>query len=231
MLSRREAVACQGVVEPIVSGSVAEGFFIATEWLDGVPLTALLDAEAFRQPSDAIGATLQLLEILVKIHPNLRGLDEIIGAAKEIGPDQLERVESIRASGFAHNHIEPSNVIWTEDRGPVLIDFARAAEMGREIPVRLSPFWPTDVPRSQSNPLADIYAVGLIMLVMLTVVTPSTQESVPFRRSMLHLRTSLRRQPRPVKLTDTAPPARWSMPSRPSGLGTYDHSNFKVPLS
>jgi tRNA A-37 threonylcarbamoyl transferase component Bud32 len=168
MLSRREAVACQGVVEPIVSGSVAEGFFIATEWLDGVPLTALLDAGAFRQPSDAIGATLQLLEILVKIHPNLRGLDEIIGSSKEIGPDQLERVESIRASGFAHNHIEPSNVIWTEDRGPVLIDFARAAEMGREIPVRLSPFWPTDVPRSQSNPLADIYAVGLIMLVMLT---------------------------------------------------------------
>jgi hypothetical protein len=168
MLSRREAVACQGVVDPIVIGSVLEGFYVATEWLDGVPLTALLDAEAFRRPNDAIGATLQLLEILVKIHPNLRGLDEIIGAAKEIGPDQLERVESIRAGGFAHNHIEPSNVIWTEGRGPVLIDFARAAEMGREIPVRFSPYWPTDVPRSQSNPLADIYAVGLIMLVMLT---------------------------------------------------------------
>jgi hypothetical protein len=167
-LTRPEA-ARNGVVRHVQEGVVAEGSYVATEWLDGVPLTAMLDAGTFSDPRAAIDATIQLLEVLKQIHPDLDRLDAVLGTLTgELGPDQLREVESIRSKGFAHNHLEPSNIIWVERRGPVLIDFARAAEFGREVPMRLSPYWPVDAPRTQSNPQADLYAVGLILLVMLT---------------------------------------------------------------
>jgi hypothetical protein len=167
-LTRPEA-ATNGVVRHLQEGVVAEGAYVATEWLDGVPLTAMLDAGTFSDPGAAIDATIQLLEVLKQIHPDLSRLDAVLGTLTgELGPDQLREVESIRSVGFAHNQLEPSNIIWVERRGPVLIDFARAAEFGREIPLRLSPYWPVDAPRTQSNPQADLYAIGLILLVMLT---------------------------------------------------------------
>lgn len=168
MLTRPEA-STSGVVRHVQEGSVSEGSFVATEWLDGVPLTALLDAGTFSDPGAAIDAVIQILEVLKQIHPDLSRLDEALGTSTgELGPDQLREVENIRSAGFAHNHLEPSNILWVERRGPVFIDFARAAEFGREIPLRLSTYWPPDAPRTQSNPMADLYAVGLMLLVMLT---------------------------------------------------------------
>jgi hypothetical protein len=150
-------------------GVVEEGGFLATEWVDGIPLTALLDAGVFSDVPQAVDAAVQMLEILRRMHPDMRGLTEILDSMEgELGPDELRQIEQLRRSGIAHNHIEPSNVIWSENRGPVLVDFVRAAEFGREIPARLSPYWPTDLSRSQSNPTADLYAVGLIFLMMLT---------------------------------------------------------------
>jgi hypothetical protein len=147
---------------------VAEGSYVATEWLDGVSLTALLDSGSFNDVSAAIGATVQILETLRLIHPEMAMLDKLLDDKTPLGSAQLRNVEKLRGAGFAHNHIEPANIIWVENRGPVLIDFARAADFGREIPVRLSMYWPTDAPRGQSNPTADLYSVGLILLVMLT---------------------------------------------------------------
>jgi len=169
VLSRPEVRGLPGVVQFLHHGVVDLGGFLATEWVDGIPLTALLDAGAFSDAPQAVDATFQLLEICRRMHPDMAGLKEILDSVEgELGLDELRQIEQLRRSGIAHNHIEPSNVIWSENRGPVLVDFVRAAEFGREIPARLSPYWPTDLSRSQSNPTADLYAVGLILLVMLT---------------------------------------------------------------
>lgn len=167
-LTRPQVLEARGVVRHLESGIVAEGSYVATEWLEGISLMSLLDSGSFREVSDAIGATLQILESLRLIHPDMALLDQLLDDKTPLGSAQLRNVEKLRGSGFAHNHIEPSNIIWVEDRGPVLIDFARAADFGREIPVRLSMYWPTDAPRGQSNPTADLYSVGLMLLVMLT---------------------------------------------------------------
>lgn len=167
-LTRPQVLDARGVVRHLESGHVAEGPYVATEWLDGVSLTALLDSGSFKDVPDAIGATLQILETLHHIHPDMAKLNGLLDDKVPLDSTQLRIAERLREVGFAHNHIEPSNIIWVEDRGPVLIDFARAADFGREVPVRLSMYWPTDAPRSQSNPTADLYSVGLMLLVMLT---------------------------------------------------------------
>jgi len=167
-LTRPQVLETRGVVRHLESGIVAEGSYVATEWLEGISLTSLLDSGSFNDVLDAVGATLQILETLRLIHPDMAKLDKLLDDKTPLGSAQLRHVEKLRGSGFAHNHIEPSNIVWVENRGPVLIDFARAGDFGREIPVRLSMYWPTDAPRSQSNPTADLYSVGLMLLVMLT---------------------------------------------------------------
>jgi hypothetical protein len=132
-------------------------------------MASILDAKLLENQSDAVKAALQLLEVLNKIHPDLEKLDELVGLKDdERTNDQLQMIAEIRSKGVAHNHVEPNNVIWVEGRGPVLVDFARSAEIGRVIPVRLSAYWPPNDDRAQSNPTADLYAVGLLLLAMLT---------------------------------------------------------------
>ena len=164
-----EVIRCKGTVQWLDSGEVEEGSFVETEWLDGVSLSSILDSRLLEKQSDAVKATLQILEILDEIHPDLDALDALLDASgAEPTADQLEKIVQIRMHGVAHNHLEPSNVIWVEKRGPVLVDFIRAGELGRVIPVRLSAYWPPRDDRAQSNPTADLYAVGLILLAMLT---------------------------------------------------------------
>ena len=168
VLKRDELRSCLGAVQWLQSGQVDEGHFVETQWLNGVSMTSILDAKLLENQSDAVKATLQLLEVLNKIHPDLEKLDELVGLKdEERTNDQLQMIAEIRLKGVAHNHIEPNNVIWVEGR-PVLVDFARAAEIGRIIPVRLSPYWPPNDDRAQSNATADLYAVGLLLLAMLT---------------------------------------------------------------
>ena len=169
VLKRDELRSCLGAVQWLQSGQVEEGYFVETQWIDGVSMTSILDAKLLENQSDAVKATLQLLEILNKIHPDLEKLDELVGSKDDDRTnDQLQMIAAIRLKGVAHNHIEPNNVIWLEGRGPVLVDFARAAEIGRVIPVRFSAYWPPNDDRAQSNPTADLYAVGLLLLAMLT---------------------------------------------------------------
>lgn len=169
VLKRDELRSCLGAVQWLQSGHVEEGHFVETQWLNGVSMTSILDAKLLENQSDAVKATLQLLEVLNKIHPDLEKLDELVGLKDdERTNDQLQMIAEIRLKGVAHNHIEPNNVIWVEGRGPVLVDFARAAEIGRIIPVRLSAYWPPNDDRAQSNTTADLYAVGLLLLAMLT---------------------------------------------------------------
>ncbi len=169
VLKRDELRSCLGAVQWLQNGQVEEGHFVETQWLNGVSMTSILDAKLLENQSDAVKATLQLLEVLNKIHPDLEKLDELIGLKdEERTNDQLKMIAEIRLKGVAHNHIEPNNVIWVEGHGPVLVDFARAAEIGRVIPVRFSAYWPPNDDRAQSNPTADLYAVGLLLLAMLT---------------------------------------------------------------
>ena len=168
-LKTTEVIRCEGTVQWLDSGEVEEGRFVETERLDGVSLSTILDSNLLANQSDAVKATFQILEILDEIHPDLDALDALLDSSgAEPTADQLEKIMQIRMHGVAHNHIEPSNIIWVEKRGPVLIDFVRASELGRVIPVRLSAYWPPRDDRAQSNPTADLYAVGLILLAMLT---------------------------------------------------------------
>jgi len=164
-----EVIRSSGTVQWLDSGEVEEGAFVETEWLDGVSLSTILDSNLLAIQPDAVKATLQVLAILDEIHPDLDALDALLDSSgAEPTAEQLEKIMQIRMQGVAHNHIEPSNIIWVEKRGPVLIDFVRASELGRVIPVRLSAYWPPRDDRAQSNPTADLYAVGLILLAMLT---------------------------------------------------------------
>ena len=183
-----EVVRSKGTVQWLDSGEVEEGIFVETEWLDGVSLSAILDSRLLEKQSDAVKATLQILEILDEIHPDLDALDALLNAnGAEPTADQLEKITQIRMRGVAHNHVQPSNIIWVDKRGPVLIDFIRASELGRVVPVRLSAYWPPRDDRAQSNPTADLYSVGLILLAMLTGSLNPESSSVDTIESRIEL--------------------------------------------
>ena len=128
--------------------------YIVMEFVEGQPLSALLDAEK----------TLDELRLTALLNPLLAALE----------------VMHAHAEAFLHRDIKPGNIMIRDDGAPVLIDFgsARAAMAARSqsMAAVVSPgFSPIEQysTRSKQGPWTDIYAVGAVLYCAMTGVVPS----------------------------------------------------------
>lgn len=159
----------QHVVTVISGDADTDDSYVATEWLEAPTLATLIDSGILRDPAQALAVTLQLLDVLRVLHPDIQKIKTLLGDTRStLSEDVQKEIGELRDGGIAHNHLAPSNIFVDQQRGIVLTDFVRAARFGEVIPDRNFSLWPKDEPRTVSNPLADLYAVGALLLRMLT---------------------------------------------------------------
>lgn len=155
-------------MDVFAGGTFGNESYVVTEQVDGPTLATLMDSGELRDPAKAVAVVGQLLNTLQEIHPNVARINELIASVDGVlPPDVQEEIGALRENGLAHNHLDPSNIFVVEGRGVVLSDFVRAARFGDEIPNRRPKYWPSEKPVQVSDPQADLYAVGALLLRML----------------------------------------------------------------
>lgn len=155
-------------VTALGGGETSGESYVETEYLNGPTIATLMDEGDLQEPERAAAVVAQMLSFLAAIHPDIEAIEEIVSeSAGVLSSEDQDRIGQIREKGLAHNHITPSNVFMVEGRGVVVADFTRAAKFGEVIPHRSSNFWPTGQSTEVSDPRADLYAVGALLMRML----------------------------------------------------------------
>ena len=168
-LSSEAALNESGIIGVVAGDSNARGSYVATEFLDAPTLATLIDAGELADPKNTLAVITNLLKILQRIHPNIQKIHSIIDEnSEQLTEEQIKQIGELRAAGFAHNHLDPSNIRLVPNRGIVLTDCVRAAKFGEVIPNRQPLYWPPGQPVDVSDPLADLYAVGALIIRMLS---------------------------------------------------------------
>jgi serine/threonine protein kinase len=169
-LTSEKLLTVAGIVKAVAGGGAGVGFYLATESLIGNTLLTLIDDGQVNDPAVASKLIMQLLETLEAIHPDMAAIGAVIDANPGLlTAAEMNTIDELRRGGVAHNHLDPSNIVIVPGRGPVLIDCIRMARLGEQIPARVVQYWPKKMAITQSDPAADLFAVGSILLRMLTV--------------------------------------------------------------
>jgi serine/threonine protein kinase len=97
-------------------------------------------------------------------------MDEIsrLVALADLEDADADRLARLRRKGFAHRDVKPENVILTDDRGPVLVDFGLAARLGEGAAAGTPAYRPPDVAPDGADPDTDLFAVGVILHELVT---------------------------------------------------------------
>ena len=146
--------------------------FVSIEVINAPTLASMIDAGVLQNPEKALAVTAQLLETLKSVHPDVKSIMEILASVNGTMDEATQsKIGSLRENGIAHNHLDPSNIFIHPTRGVVLTDLVRAARFGEVIPSRSVAYWPKNLPITVSNPLADLFAVGSLLIRMLTTTS------------------------------------------------------------
>jgi serine/threonine protein kinase len=157
-----------GTVDVFAGGTFGNESYVVTEQVDGPTLATLMDSGELRDPGKAVAVVGKLLNTLQEIHPDVARINELVASVDGVLPPEVqEEIGALRENGMAHNHLDSSNIFVVEGRGVVISDFVRAARFGDEIPNRQPKFWPSEKSIQVSDPQADLYAVGALLLRML----------------------------------------------------------------
>ena len=152
--------------------------YVAIEVIKAPTLASMIDAGILQDPMKALTVTAQLLEALKSLHPDVQSIVSMLASVVgTIDRETQEKIGTLRENGIAHNHLDPSNIFIHPTRGIVLTDLVRAARFGEIIPARKVAYWPNNLPSTVSNPLADLYAVGSLLIRMLTTTPQGIQAS------------------------------------------------------
>ena len=152
--------------------------YVAIEVIDAPSLASMIDSGVLQDPVKALTVASQLLEALKSLHPDVHSIMSLLASVVgTIDKETQEKIGDLRENGIAHNHLDPSNIFVHPSRGIVLTDLVRAARFGEVIPARKVAYWPKNLPPTVSNPLADLYAVGSLLIRMLTTTPEGIQAS------------------------------------------------------
>jgi serine/threonine-protein kinase len=153
------------IVKFVEHGRSEQGrVYLVMEYLPGESLRARCTRATRLSPIELQETLLALAGALCSLHPDEARIDAI-RRKDEITPADLQEIEAAR-HGFVHRDIKPENIILVPGRGPVLIDFNIASEIGDNVrtsshtpgylpPDGLPPRWSVDV---------DLYALGVSVL-------------------------------------------------------------------
>jgi eukaryotic-like serine/threonine-protein kinase len=127
--------------------------YLVTEWVEGRPLRAILDARGRLSPERAVGIAVKICDALYYIH----------------------------SRGVVHRDLKPENVLLTSRDGIKLIDFGIATAGGAHGLALASPsemmgtpdyISPEEVKGIRGDARSDIYALGVMLYEMLTGTMP-----------------------------------------------------------
>jgi serine/threonine protein kinase len=153
--------------------------YVAIEVIEAPTLASMIDIGVLQDPQMALTVTAQLLEALKSLHPNVPEILRLLASSNGmLDEDTQDKIGELRDSGIAHNHLDPSNIFVHRTRGVILTDLVRAARFGEIIPSRSVAYWPKDLPLTVSNPLADLFAVGSLLLRMLATSPDGVAASI-----------------------------------------------------
>lgn len=163
------------VVSAVSGDSLGDSSYVSLEVIDAPTLASMIDAGVLRDPQKALSVAAQILEVLVSIHPDIAAIVSLVSSHEgPLSEETQTQLGLLRNSGIAHNHLDASNIFVHPTRGIVLSDFVRAARFGEIIPTRSVFAWPKGTPVTTSDPLADLYAVGALIIRMLTTSSTGT---------------------------------------------------------
>ena len=156
-------------------GSRGGESYVATEFLELPNLGNLIDAGLLRDPDAALTTAVSILEALDDLHPDVEAITTLVESKNGVLDEgDQAAMQQLRNSGIAHNLLDPSNIFIHPTQGAILTDFIRAARFGEEIPDRTPKFWPPKQPVTISDPLADLFAVGALIIRMLATSNTET---------------------------------------------------------
>jgi serine/threonine protein kinase len=160
------------IVSTTSGDSLGDTSYVALELIEAPTLASMIDAGVLRDPEKALAVAAQILEILSSLHPDITAIMSLLSSHEGPLDEEVQvKLGALRDAGLAHNHLDASNIFVHPTRGVVLSDFVRAARFGEVIPTRSVFAWPKGAPVTTSDPLADLYAVGSLIIRMLTTST------------------------------------------------------------
>lgn len=112
------------------------------------------------------------------------------GDAERVLHDMAGALEFIHSRDVVHNDIKPSNILYSKERGPVLIDFGWSTD-SETVHVAGSPWYvPPEYPKEGTRgPAGDIFAFGVVMLFLMRKIPLPELLSPPLRWRIGNLRS------------------------------------------
>ncbi|KAL6881319.1 hypothetical protein J3F83DRAFT_711106 [Trichoderma novae-zelandiae] len=110
--------------------------------------------------------------------------------AKRVLHDMAGALEFIHSRDVVHNDIKPSNILYTKERGPILIDFGWSSD-AKTVHVAGSPWYipPEYLSDGTRGPAGDIFAFGVVMLYLMRKIPLPELLSPPLKWHIGHLRS------------------------------------------
>ncbi|KAK1256256.1 hypothetical protein MKX07_008515 [Trichoderma sp. CBMAI-0711] len=101
-----------------------------------------------------------------------------------------DAIEFIHSKDVVHNDIKPSNILYTKERGPVLIDFGWSSDAKTVHTAGTQWYIPPEYPRlGTRGPAGDIFAFGVVMLFLMRKIPLPELLSPPLKWRIDHLRS------------------------------------------
>ncbi|HHP7245639.1 MAG TPA: serine/threonine-protein kinase [Elainellaceae cyanobacterium] len=152
------------IVRLTTQGQTEDGrAYLVMEYLEGGSLRDRCQRTLRLSTEELKNVSIKLLDAIVHIHPNEDKAEKLRQKA-ELTPNEFAEIERAR-HGKIHRDIKPENIIFSEKRGPILIDFNISVNARDEVmTVSHTPgYLPDDLNIGQWTPDVDLYQLGLTL--------------------------------------------------------------------
>lgn len=109
--------------QPKVITDAAGRLWMIVDFIDGTPLSGLIDSGDQLVPAEAVAVIDALLHVLSEIHPDARRIHELgsWAGAGLLRPEERSALRQLRADGVVHGDLKPSSIIRVPG-GVMLVD-------------------------------------------------------------------------------------------------------------